>query len=324
MSLSANEFASVVKSFFERRLKTAAHLLREGELVAEAPVSFPTNLRVAESTNHYIGELVGAKDVRFPEGYAIAVPRTPERVTSTNAFVIPGFQVTDNQTAGIVLSHNNSIDFATFATLHDKEAFQRKFGFQLQGSRLETTGDLELPITIPPEANFLLFLGVNLVRVENHRVLYRAISTMVIIRKETKRTDLVRWLDTQGKTSDMLYGPLTLGLNGYPASNERFARELASLADQNITEPVIDDFIQKHDYQFAQALGYHSAVSQLELQWVDRHAQDPMISKPDYLMQRTDGYYDILDLKKAALQYSSITRGGDRNRYSFIAYVVVV
>jgi len=99
-----------------------------------------------------------------------------------------------------------------------------------------------------------------------------------------------------------------------------FARELTSLTDQNVNERIIDRFIQAHSKHFSNALGYKKALSKVELKWMDGDSTDPKSSSPDYLMQRKDGYFDILDLKTSMLKYNSLTRGG-KSRCRFNAYV---
>ena len=159
-------------------------------------------------------------------------------------------------------------------------------------------------------ANYLLFRRVDLIRTDSLRVLFRTISTAFVVRKSEEATNLSSWLiqTAQGYANNKDYFDI-LGLNiGFDASYEGFARQLASLSDLKVSEPTIDRLIQTHAHLFAKALGYRRALSQIELQWIKREDNDPIISKPDYFLEREDGFFDILDLKKALL-HKPVTTG---------------
>jgi hypothetical protein len=57
------------------------------------------------------------------------------------------------------------------------------------------------------------------------------------------------------------------------------------------------------------------------LHWIEKKYENPdEDSKPDYLMERLDGKFDILDLKTGAIRYKSLTKGG-KARIRFVDYV---
>jgi hypothetical protein len=115
--------------------------------------------------------------------------------------------------------------------------------------------------------------------------------------------------------------PDILGLNlGYDASDQSFAVNLLSLTNQATNERVIDRFIADRKRHFAKALGYKDAISQPSLKIIDSNelGPDDEFLQPDYLMEKEDGTYDILDLKKALV--SSVTVGSPK-RLRFNAYV---
>lgn len=105
--------------------------------------------------------------------------------------------------------------------------------------------------------------------------------------------------------------------------NLRFRQELLSLANQPVHETRIDDFINQHNALFAKALNYKGARSNIELKIIDKKGWDKSSLIPDYMMEREDGSYDILDLKKG-LTKNNLTKGGkSRRRLTSYCYELV-
>ena len=326
-------FIKTVGDFFESWLKSVAFRINDGEMKIAEPHSYPTVLRVGESPSHYIAELLGSTEISpFHEDYELQRPTAPEKCENTSSFFNPGFDVDPDQKSCIQFS--DSVQCRAFVgialcTEYDKTIFSNKVSFPISNVKWMPQ-DAEIPLSIPPSVNYILFRHVDLIRTDSFRVLFRTISTAFVVKKSSQKNELLDWLTRTSLDPSINIPyiaqsrqghPDILGLNvGFNASSESFARQLASLSDQNITEPVIDKFVQAHADQFASALGYRRALSQIELQWVDREPGDPEVSKPDYLMERGDGHFDILDLKKAALKYKSVTVG-KKARIRFNSYV---
>ena len=327
-------FIKIVGDFFESWLKSVALRIDKGEIRITEPYSYPTVLRVSESPSHYIAELLGSTDTPpFHQDYKLQRPKSPEKCENTTSFFNPGFDVGPEQKSCIQFP--DSIQYRAFVGLalcteFDKATFEKKVNFAVSNVKLMPP-DAEIPLLIPTSVNYILFRHVDLIRADSFRVLFRTISTAFVIKKSSPQNELLDWLTRTSlldPSINITYmaksrrgHPDILGLNvGFDASSESFVRQLASLSDQNITEPIIDRFIQAHGDQFASALGYRRALSKVRLQWIDREPNDPPASIPDYLMEREDGCFDILDLKKAALKYRSVTVG-KRARLRFNSYV---
>jgi hypothetical protein len=114
------------------------------------------------------------------------------------------------------------------------------------------------------------------------------------------------------------------GVNIGQGINETFAQQLLSLADQPVHERIVDHFIQEHAQVFARALGYVRALPQRPLTWVQRNPKvDPSESIPDYLLEKGDGYYDILDLKRGLLPLDLVKQQSGRNRFCDYGYALI-
>jgi hypothetical protein len=165
----------------------------------------------------------------------------------------------------------------------------------------------------------MLLNSLDIVRTDEIRVLFRTIETAICVQKTISCDELRTWIREKCEQSLIERRPIGLNLK-YDASAEAFGRELASLADQDLTEPILDKFIQTHGAYFVQQLKYRAHLSQPKLKWVNPGPNDPSESIPDYLLQRGDGYWNVLDLKRAALKNRSIVRGIP-SRPRFIDYV---
>lgn len=89
----------------------------------------------------------------------------------------------------------------------------------------------------------------------------------------------------------------------------------------NMLEVRIGDFINLHPEIIKRAFNSEHFLYEPYLEWIehDGTCNDTAIN-PDLLVRRSDGYYDIYDLKTALLNKKKITRKG-RSRRSFIEVV---
>ena len=319
--MDTKTYTTVVHDFFRSWLKTIATRIFKGDILIPGPYSYPTMLRVGISPSHFIAELLGSTGfISFQKPYKLELIKPLERFPNTALFFNPGFDSPPSENATLHIpdqAQDSSVMNIAFCTEYDEKTFTKKVNFHLAPVKFIPPG-VKIPLSMAETANYILFRNVDLIRTDTFRILFRTISTAFVVRKSENASSLSNWLTRIAQ--DRINFDI-LGLNiGYNASSESFARELASLSDQNVSEPIIDKFIQTHAHLFAKALGYRRALSQLELQWIDRKADDPKISKPDYLLEREDGFFDILDLKKALLKYKSITTG-KKARIRFNAYV---
>lgn len=320
VTMQASEFIRVAGETFDTWLRKLARWLADGTLeVVPDSYSFPRMLRVAETPDHFIAELCGAIRPRHPTNVRLQRPKQAERWPSATAFFNAGFNIAEAHQAMVIIhGSNNAFEDLTLATPYDKEVFLKKVNFPL--SRPTVYGCVsDTPLGILPTADRLYLLNVNLVRTDDFRVLFRTILTAICVKKDVRPADLRTWIGSLFQES--LKRRRVIGLNlGNDASAIEFGRQLASFSDQNVGEAILDRFIQTHGDQFENALNYRSHLSQPTLHWIARDANDPQQSIPDYLLQRHDGYWDILDLKRAALRFKSIVHGLPA-RPRFIAYV---
>ncbi|MAY36098.1 MAG: hypothetical protein CMN84_08370 [Spongiibacteraceae bacterium] len=86
-------------------------------------------------------------------------------------------------------------------------------------------------------------------------------------------------------------------------------------------ETTIGEFLNRHPEIIKNAFKTDHFEYEPYLEWLDHDGtcEDAAIN-PDFLVKRPDGYFDIYDLKTAALAKKNVTKGGRRRR-RFIDYV---
>ncbi|MFH1298633.1 MAG: hypothetical protein ABII07_02300 [Patescibacteria group bacterium] len=316
-------FISTITQWFESWFNDIHSKLKTGNLKIDGVFSFPSFLRVGESPHHYITELCGAKEIRQTEKYSINSPKSAEKVPNVASFLNPGFKVASNASSLIsVNAIENSFVNLTLASQFSAEEFSKTFNIQLNSSTIKAGFDKAIPISVTKKANKLLLREIDLVRTDGLEIFFKRIFTALVVKKDIEYKQLIDWLDALvSRSINTPMRPDIFGLNlGYGASDESFSINLLGLANQTTNEKVIDRFIADQKECFAISLGYKNAISQPTLKLIDSEGLDSegKFLQPDYLMEKENGTYDIIDLKKALVPSVTV---GKPTRLRFSAYV---
>ncbi len=321
--MKSRQLIKVASRWFEDWFKYIKGSIEYGQISINGEYSFPGVLRVGESNAHYVIELTGAQDIGNTQEYHIRVPSGTEKIANATSFLNPGPRTNGATSALMVItSRDNIFSHLVFATRFDREKFEQHINVPIVGPRIQADADFDadVPLMIAGTADKLLFRDIDLIRSDGPQIFFRRISTIIVLKKTISERQLVDWLN--GKSQFMLgmpERPDILGLNlDYSVSKEGFAVQLLSLANQDVTERIIDSFIQHNKSFFAQALGYIKAFSQPECKIINSDGLEGEFLIPDFMMLRQDGGCDILDLKKALIPSVTV---GTRNRLRFNAYV---
>jgi hypothetical protein len=88
-----------------------------------------------------------------------------------------------------------------------------------------------------------------------------------------------------------------------------------------LRETTIGEYLKQHPEFLERALGTKNFIHEPHLNWLEgAEGRSDQAINPDLMIERADGYFDIYDLKTAALDKRSITKGEWRRR-RFIDYV---
>lgn len=280
----------------------------------------PRTLRIAFDQRRIIAELAGAQSRSEALEQGLSTLPT-KKLPDVTRFFVPGFSAaggyrpifdgrrTARPAAGVAIPPT-AIRQMWLTLPHDRERLRQKFGSFLPGTEISGV-NADSFIKLPTWDNWFTLSDVALVRTEGIRVLLRYVQWATLVQNTANATEWNEYL--QSEIGSIIVPSVF-------ARAEKLALDLISLGDENVTESVLDSFLGAHSGDFARALGYQRAIPKPVLKWVTRTQHDSESIIPDYMMVRPDGFCDILDLKKAALQFRSIRRG-NRARSQFVAYV---
>jgi hypothetical protein len=333
MVLNSKQFIKNITDLINKYLNDINQLIKQGTIKISGEYSYNNILRITESETHFICELCGSKKYNPNQAISIKAPNKPEQLRGDTTSYFSSKSNINNEDAMFKISSTENIlsglAFGLLATEDDFNLITKKINLPIQKPKIiGNTEKFKIPIAITPEADYLLFNDIEILEMDGACVHYKIIPSIFVIKKpvnEDKLKESFNYLTTTS-LSLLQHSNKITGINaGLNSSIEHFADQLFSLSMQKVKEVVIDNFIQEHADYFAKALGYKKALSQKRLKWIEKSEKDPDESIPDFLMEREDGYYDILDIKKGAIKYNSITQSkksgkNGRIRVRFIDY----
>lgn len=318
--MTANAFREELSSAVEESIESVRFGILQGMIrSSHAIITYTPQIRFSETPDHFIAELLGAKGLNRKEPIKI-ISRSFEKITDATTY-INGLHKNNGVNVPLLElnSINNSISWLTLSPGTDHIQIEERLGIKLiQNSIRNSVSNIALEIGSKCDKTILQ--NVDLLRHENSNIYYRHIESLILIRKDNyTRKQFRDWIRTTiealFKTTGKVLG-ITMSDDNV---NQRLAKDLFSLSEQSISERILDLFIQNHSDLFANALNYKRALSQVELVWQSRDNNDPHKSIPDFFMEREDGRYHILDLKKGFLGRTIVK--GKTGRRRFIDYI---
>lgn len=317
--MTAKAFREELSSAIEESIEAVRNGIRQGSLrSSHSIITFTPQIRFSETPDHFIAELLGAKDLRKDEPIKI-VSRSFENIADATTYINGLHKNNGNNVPLIELnSVNNSISWLTLCPGTDYIQIEERLGIRPVLESIKNSVS-NIAIGIGSECDKLIIQNVDLLRHECSNIYYRHIESLILIKKNNyTRNEFRDWI--RAKIETLFQSGKVLGVTMCEDNvNKRLAKDLFSLSEQSITERVLDLFIQSHSDLFANALNYKRALSQIELEWQARDSNDPQKSIPDFFMEREDGKYHILDLKKGFLGIPIVK--GKSGRRRFIDYV---
>lgn len=309
------------EKFFNQWFFKIKTLYIKGGIGSSGKIHCGNTVQIFESKDHIIIELSGSEPIELFK--LIYVSQKIIKVNDTTNHLLGGSRNKDlnKKDALMSLEECRRMHFinSDFFTGTDSKIFKLIY------DEMEKEEDqYEIPFLIDSESNYILFdncqFGYHL---PDLKFFFRIHSFTLIIKKNIKKEALLSFLISTSEARLKSKSPIFMGLFVETEPNIRFRKELFGLANQPAHETRIDSFINRHNSVFSNALNYKSARSNINLKIIDKEGWDKETLIPDYLMEREDGSYDILDLKKGLIN-SSLTIGGkSRRRLNAYCYELV-
>jgi hypothetical protein len=321
--MTAEEILHATAVHFETKFQDFEQRVRQ-KIFQDAKYSYSNTIRLGETSTQWIVELLGSASFNRKYKFKITPPTSTERVDTVDDFVNIGYRNKKREYPPIIDigGHDNAIESLTLATPYDKKMFEQKLNFNLNRSQLNTTYDTDTLLKISPSADRFILKDIDLIQSNGILLFFKRITAILIVQKRTGLQDYSKWLEMEWVKRRLTLKPDLGIIVGQGTNIDKFALDLSGLSSQNISENVIDSFIRNHKDYFCKALGHIDAVPQLRLPLVNKKGFDnkDQYLQPDYLLKRTDGYYDILDLKTSLLKEKSLVKG-KKKRIMFKDYV---
>ncbi len=311
-------FITLIKQEVEKWLAFVDYSVKRDEIRIHVPFTFSSILRFARSQHHYVVEFLGSQkfDPSKNGNYSVQVPRKAENIGSAEAYFAPGFVKPNISEALLDLSGSigGSITGLGLCHSYDSQVLARKLQFRLPEALL-IADFMKVPFKFNLDSHLTTFMDISIIMNVSSFLLFRHINTATIFRMNVTESDISLWM------GQFIGHPTQLpGVNLYEnVASEILEKDLQSLSDQNINEKILDEFLRTHLQALAESLGYKSALSQLRLKWQDKSELEESI--PDFLLERSDGFFDILDIKRALLPHNKPITRGPRGRMRFGSYV---
>lgn len=175
-------------------------------------------------------------------------------------------------------------------------------------------------LLIKQGANYVCLEDCVLVNKYKSAVRIRHISFLLVIAKGTTAFDYKTYLASQVLDKLDIRGVLTVRTGS--AEKLVLAGQFANLfLLHNLREPTLGEFLNTHPEIVRDALSASDFVYEPYLEWQEGQVQSTEKAiNPDLMIKRSDGFFDIYDLKRPLLDRSALTKG-KRQRRRFIDYV---
>ena len=316
--MNIKDFEYSTKELFEKWFTNINIQLKNGNIKTDGYISFPTNVRIGISQDHYLVDFLGSQAPCNIKPITLSI--TKERIKTSSEFYNPGFKKGGKPVINIDCIGSSLINISIYPSI-DFEAFKRKTNIIFRNPGICYKFDADIPIFLSENADKIILSNVEVIKSDDLRLYYHYINHGIVVKKNTSVEDYSNWIDSKFiDTFSLSKYSFILGINTIDLSiNEKLRKDLFSLADQNVKENIIDDFLKRNASIFSKALNYQSAISQPHLKWIKRENSDPVEVIPDYLLKNEKGFYDILDLKKSLLLRKAIT--GKIGRYKYSSYI---
>jgi hypothetical protein len=307
-------YISEVKKIFENYFKYVFEMQSNGNLESGGgSVLYPNILLVTNCSGFYVAELVGA----VSEYSGLVVKRHREKSIYR---YLSQFDDSEPDSCVHLDGDGSGFRFLCLAQDADFEALEERFpSIELYGSKLNRTGGKGSVISFGP--NFVSCSIENCVLVNRLDNLYRCknILATYIFRSSVTKPKIIEFFNKALGEKEVK------GVHTFQGKNEEqliVAGQLQSMyLLPGLHETTIGEFLKLHPEIIKKAFKTEHFEYEPYLKWLehDGTCEDVAIN-PDLLIKRADGYYDIYDLKIAALAKRNVTKGG-RKRRRFIDYV---
>ncbi len=312
------QFIKITEDLWSQYLSNVQAYLYTGKLSLNEGfvVLFPNILLITATKEHYLVELVGANK-KFQ---GLTVKRHKEDSTSR---YLHQFSPAEGEAMFNVGGGGSSFRYLCLAHMIDLNALESRFpAIKLFRSRLVLNKPEGYGCLFKFLPNFSSTHINNCILVNRRESLFRAkhILSLIIVKKNIQKSEYRKYVENVFNNQQKITGVHVCSEK--LETNIVMAGQLQNLyLLPGLRETTIGEFINTHSDVLSKAFNTDKYIYEPYFPWIEgpNENQNHAIN-PDLLIQRADGYFDIVDLKTAALMKRKLTKG-PRNRRRFIDYV---
>lgn len=307
-------FVEESRAWWSAYLQAVSRAQRAGNIVTNgAKVLYPNILLVTRCSGYYVAELIGATE-KF---HGLSVKRHEEK--SIYRYLS---QFDDTEPDPLCHLDSSVVGFRFLCLAHgaDFDAIKNRFPhielYELKLNRVGGHGSI-----FAFGKNFVSCIIENSVLVNRKENVFRCKSILSawIVKSGIDKTELLELFESTTQGNEVK------GVHHSVGEHEHrlvVSGQLQSMVlFPNLRETTIGEFIRLHPEVVRAAFKTEHFEYEPYLDWLEHDGTciDTAIN-PDLLVKRSDGYYDIYDLKTAVLDKKSLTKAS-RSRRRFIDYV---
>jgi hypothetical protein len=315
------EFTSISIDFWNNYLKRIDLAQRNGLLESNTPnavLLFPNLIICADTPHFFVMELAGCRRAFSP-----LIEKTHKG--STIDEYLGQFTLKQHVPMMTINAHGTGLIRLVLTRAGAELELSRRFPniLDLLASRLafDPPGGSEGAILLVKQgANYFCIEECVLVNKYKSAVRIRHISLLLVIAKPTTTSDYKAYLKR-----DFLDTAAVRAVRTVPAGSAEtlvLAGQFANLfLLHNLRETTLGEFLNSHPEIIKDALSTPDFIYEPYLEWQEGQADaSEKAINPDLMIKRSDGFFDIYDLKRPLLERSTLTKG-KRQRRRFIDYV---
>lgn len=308
-------FINLTKDIWEGYFQRIKTVCPSGLTSKGFRIVYPTHLLITQNKNHYIAELFGSSK-EFNGLNVKSIKPIP-----TNIY-LGQFDKSEHIAPMFVINNDLILSRMLLSRTADFEPLEKRFPFMKNyETRFVKTVESEGSLFAFDKFFELLALDNSLL-VNRYENIFRVknISHLTVISKDLSSIKYFDFYKDYLKNLD--------DYHGFTAFDSKVAEDLI-LAGQlvniylfpNMNETMIVEFLKTHPKIIKQALGSKNFLSEASFPWLEGNPDSSEKTiRPDLMIERDDGFYDIYDLKTALINKNNITKGKHKRR-NFIEYV---
>jgi hypothetical protein len=309
----ADKFKKITHERWKDYLQRIQSHMNDIPLPNDVTLLFPNILLYTTTNDYFVVELIGARE-RFS-----SLSLKLHKEISINRYLN---QFSDEPADGLFHLDGAGMTFTNLCLAQEADLKELELRFPAIGlfpSRLIRKDGKGAVFSFGPNFEYVTINNCIIVNKESSAFRSKHVLFMLIIRRNVTENRYKEIL------KEIFENNILKGVHLCPRGKENnyiLAGQLQNLyLFPNLHETVIGEFLYSHPEIIHKSLSTKNFKYEPDLLWIEgpERNKDKAIN-PDLLVERSDGFYDIYDLKTAALTKQKITKGLRRRR-RFIDYI---